>query len=332
VQGLYRASSDNGNPTARGRIVQHADIVDWPTFPNIPIFMAVIVVAAVMAAIGVVYALESGDKSFHSADSLEEATGLPVLGMSLLALKSTSAERGEGPRIATTVSRKMIMEPNSALSESVRLTRTAIAGSRSDRLPKVVMLTSAVPGEGKTTFALMMARQSASTGSRAIVIEAEMRRPAFARDLRPMPAQGLADYLLGHATLDQVIGIDGASGMHFIGSGEATSRSSELLASPRMAALLKELSTQYDLIILDTPPAAIVADALQLSGMIDAAILLVKWAGTPRHLVMDALKKLRGAKAPVVGIVMTQVNSRKYKYYGQGTLPYDYATSYYTQA
>jgi capsular exopolysaccharide synthesis family protein len=331
VRGIYQASSDNGNPTARGRVVQHADIVDWPTFPNIPLFMAVIFVAAVMIAIGVVYALETGDKSFHSADSLEEIVGLPVLGMGLLAAKA-SRQKADVPQLASTVSRRMVLEPTSALSESVRLARTAIAGSRSDRLPKIVMLTSAVPGEGKTTFALMMARQSASTGSRVVLIEAEMRRPAFSRDLRPMPPKGLSDYLTGHAALDEIIGIDSASGTHFIGSGEATSRPSELLASPRMATLLRDLGTQYDLIILDTPPASIVADALQLSSVVDAAILLVKWASTPRHLVMDAVKKLRAAKAPLVGMVMTQVDSRKYKFYGQGTLPHDYARSYYTEA
>jgi polysaccharide biosynthesis transport protein len=147
-----------------------------------------------------------------------------------------------------------------------------------------------------------------------------------------MPAKGLADYLMGHATLEDVIGIDGVSGMHFIGAGEATNRSSELLASARMAALLKDLGAHYDLVILDTPPAAIVADALQLSGVIDAAILVVKWAATPRHLVIDAIRKLLAAKAPLVGTVMTQVDAHRYKFYGQGTLAYDYAPAYYTEA
>ena len=99
-----------------------------------------------------------------------------------------------------------------------------------------------------------------------------------------------------------------------------------------MAALLDHLGARYDLVVIDTPPAAIVADALQLSGMVDAAILLVKWASTPRHLVLDGMKKLAAAKAPLVGAVMTQVDTRKYKLYGQGPLAYDYARSYYTQA
>jgi capsular exopolysaccharide synthesis family protein len=225
----------------------------------------------------------------------------------------------------------MLTQPSSALSESLRLTRAAIASSRADRLPKVVMITSAVPGEGKTTFALMLGRQSAAGGSRTIVIEAEMRRPKFGRDLQELPAKGLAEYLTSQAGLDEVIGFDESSGMHFIAAGSGGQNCTELLGSPRMSALLTSLAARYDLVIVDTPPSAIVADALRMSGMVDAAILLVKWASTPRHLVLDGIKKLKGAKAPLVGIVMTQVDARKYKSYGQGTLAYDYARSYYTE-
>jgi Mrp family chromosome partitioning ATPase len=99
-----------------------------------------------------------------------------------------------------------------------------------------------------------------------------------------------------------------------------------------MAALLDNLSAHYDLVVIDTPPADIIADALQLSGIVDAAILLVKWASTPRHLVLDGIKKLQAAKAPLVGAVVTQVDARKYKSYGRGPLAYDYARSYYTGA
>jgi len=199
-------------------------------------------------------------------------------------------------------------------------------------LTKVVMITSAVPGEGKTTFALMLGRQSAATGKRTIVVEAEMRRPKFGRDLQPLPAKGLSDYLMSRASLEEVIGVDADSGLHFISAGNSSHNSGELLGSARMAALLDHLGVRYDLVVIDTPPAAIVADALQLSGMVDAAILLVKWASTPRHLVLDGMKKLQAAKAPLVGAVMTQVDARKYKLYGQGPLAYDYARSYYTQA
>jgi capsular exopolysaccharide synthesis family protein len=329
MQGAYRAAAQNGVPTARGRIVQSADTADWPTFPNIPISMAVISIAALLIAAGVVYALEATDHSFHSAGEVEDIARLTVLGMTLAAPSRSifAVRKKTGP-----LSRLMITEPSSALSESLRLTRAAIASSRPDRLTKVVMITSSVPGEGKTTFALMLGRQSAATGKRTIVVEAEMRRPKFGRDLQPLPAKGLSDYLEARASLEEVVGVDEDSGLHFIAAGSSSHNCGELLGSSRMAVLLDHLGARYDLVVIDTPPAAIVADALQLSGMVDAAILLVKWASTPRHLVLDGMKKLQAAKAPLVGAVMTQVDARKYKLYGQGPLAYDYARSYYTRA
>jgi capsular exopolysaccharide synthesis family protein len=333
VQGAYQAASQNGVPTARGRVVQYADTQDWPSFPNIPIFMAVITIAALMISTGLVFVLEAGDKSFRSAGEIESATGLSVLGMTLAAPRAgTGLMSPFGPkRLASPISNLMITQPSSALSESLRLTRAAIASSRADRLPKTVMITSAVPGEGKTTFALMLGRQSAAGGSRTIVVEAETRRPKFGRDLQSLPAKGLTDYLTMRAGLDEIIGLDTMSGLHFIASGNADHGYGELLGSPRMVTLLQSLAAQYDLVIIDTPPVAIVADALRMSGLVDAVILLVKWASTPSQLVQDGIKKLRAAKAPLVGVVVTQVDAHRYKFYGHGPLAYEYARSYYTE-
>jgi Mrp family chromosome partitioning ATPase len=121
------------------------------------------------------------------------------------------------------------------------------------------------------------------------------------------------------------------SGLHFIASGNADHGYGELLGSPRMVTLLQSLAAQYDLVIIDTPPVAIVADALRMSGLVDAVILLVKWASTPSQLVQDGIKKLRAAKAPLVGVVVTQVDAHRYKFYGHGPLAYEYARSYYTE-
>ncbi len=330
VQGLYRAASQNGVPTAKGRIVQRADVSDWPAFPNTLISMAIIAIAALMVSTGIVYGLEAADRSFHSAGEIENVTGLPVLGTALAA--RAPSRLLSKPRVTTPPSRQLIAEPLSAMSESIRLARTAIAVSGPERAPKVVMITSAVPGEGKTTFALMLARQSAASGTRTIIVEAEMRRPRFSRDLQAIPVKGLADYLMGRASLDEILGIDPDSGMHYIAAGELMQGSCELLASSRMEALLRGLASDYDLVVVDTPPAAVVADALQLSGMVDACILTVKWASTPRHLVLDAIKKLQAARAPLAGVVLTQVDAYKYKFYGQGTLPYEYARGYYSEA
>src|SRR5262249_22505991 len=159
---------------------------------------------------GLVYALESGDRSFRNASEVESATGLSVLGISLAAPSRSRFAMVGFRRTRAPVSSFLLNNPSSALSESLRLTRVAIASSRSDRVPKTVMVTSAVPGEGKTTFTMMLGRQSAANGKRTIVIEAEMRRPKFARELQGLPAKGLSDYLAGRANLDEIIGLDGA--------------------------------------------------------------------------------------------------------------------------
>jgi succinoglycan biosynthesis transport protein ExoP len=329
IQGLFRASSQDGVPTPKGRIIQHADTVDWPTFPNMLICMAVVLIASLMSAAALVYALEAADDSFRDAPELEEALCMPVFGMTLLATPGTSPFIR---RRRAQISGRVVANPMSPISETLRLVRTAITYSRADRPTKVVMVTSALPGEGKTTFALMLARQSAQSGKRVIVVEAEMRRPTFSSDLSPLPEKGLTEYLLGDATLDEIIGVDKASGVHFIAVRDRSRMASELLSSVRMQMLLNQLGNDYDFVVLDTPPATIVADALQLGGSIDAAVLAVKWGSTPRHLVLEAAKKLRAANVPLVGAVMTQVDPKRYKLYGHGALPFEYAKAYYLAA
>jgi capsular exopolysaccharide synthesis family protein len=236
--------------------------------------MAVIFVAAVMIGIGVVYGLESRDKSFRSARALQQAVQVPVLGLTLLAPRTLRRLVQRRPPI----SQQLLAKPTSAMSEAVRLVRTAIATSGSLHPPKVIMVTSALPGEGKTSFALMLARLSALSGKRVLVIEAEMRKPTFGVEFSPLPEKGLTEYLLGRATLGEIIGVDGASGAHFIAVRERSQFASELLAGAQMKALLDEVEPNYDLIVLDTPPVTIVADALELGAAVDAAVLMVKGA------------------------------------------------------
>lgn len=325
VQGAYRALTQDGVPTTKGRIVQYADPLDWPSFPNMLIFMAVIFIAASMIGVGVVYVLEARDKSFRTASEIEEAVQIPVLGMTLL--EPQGFRRLLRRRLP--VSQQVMSKPTSAMSELVRLAGTAITLSHAQQAPKIIMVTSSVPAEGKSTFALMLARQSAHAGKRVIVVEAEMRKPTFGDELSDLPAKGLAEYLLGRASLDEVIGVDRASGAHFIAVREQSKFSAELLGGAQMRALLQLLRQAYDLIVLDTPPTLIAADALQLGRAVNSTVLVVKWGSTPRHMVLDAVRKLRTANVPVSGIVMTQVDAQRYRSYGHGQLPYEYAKAYY---
>lgn len=327
VQGLTRAATQDGVPTPKGRIIQKADILDYPTFPNVPLFMIIIVVAAVMISGAIVFGLEASDKSFHTPDQIEDSLRLPVLGMSLL---SHAAPRLIGKR--NPVSRRIVTEPNSAAAEAVRMTRTAITLARNESQPKVILVTSATSGEGKTTLALMLARQAALSGKRAISIEAELRNPSFGRELGELPKRGLVDYLMERAGVEDIIGTDEASGAHFIAAGGGGAKCPERLESPRMEMLMSRLRNDYDLIVIDTPPVTVVADAFQLRRLVDVAVLVVKWGSTPRHLVAEAVRKLRLASVPLIGVVLSQVDERQYRFFGQGALPHQYASEYYSRS
>jgi capsular exopolysaccharide synthesis family protein len=324
-KGWYRALVQDGVPSPKGRVIQAATPTDWPAFPNVPILLAAIFVASVMVGVAVVFVFEARDKSFHTAEEIEDEVGLPVLGMSLLA--PAGLRRFIGRR--TPVSQQMLAKPNSALSESVRFVRSAITFAHSDQQPKVVMVTSAVPGEGKTTFALMLARLSAQSGKRVLAIEAETRRPSFGRDLSPLPKKGLTEYLTGRATFEEVLGMDRESGLHFIATRERGKFGNDLLSSAQMAALLERARQDYDFVVVDTPPSTVVADAFELGRLADSVVLVVKWACTPRHIVAQAARKLRAANIPLVGTVLTQVDTARYAAYGHGQLPYQYAKAYY---
>src|SRR5262249_29501826 len=153
AQGYYHALAQDGVPSAVDKIIQFADPVDAPTFPNVLIFMAVIFVAAVMIGVAVVYVLEARDKSFRTVRQLESNTGVQVLGITVQAQKDRL--RFARLRSNVPVSLQTLNQPNSTLSETVRLVRSAISASQPAHAPKVLMVTSAVPGEGKTTFAMM---------------------------------------------------------------------------------------------------------------------------------------------------------------------------------
>jgi capsular exopolysaccharide synthesis family protein len=333
TQGFYRATAADGVPTPKGRIIQAADVVDWPTFPNVPIFMAVIGVAALMIAFAVVYVLEARDKAFHTAREIEEAINLRVLGMTMLIhkpfkrpLQSRLSDSGG----SASISRQLVTNPTSAISEMIRLVRTAIGFSRADRTSKVVMVTSAVPGEGKTTFSLMLARLSALSGKRVLVIEAEMRNPTFGVELTKLPAKGLTEYLEGRATLEEIVDVDPESGAHFIAVRERSKFAGELLMSQAMASLLDRARANYDLVVIDTPPVTITADALGLGQLVDTTVLIVRWGMTPAHFVLDAAQKLRAANVHLAGAVISQVDIPRYGAYGDGALPAQYARAYYS--
>jgi capsular exopolysaccharide synthesis family protein len=287
----------------------------------------------------VVYAVEAADTSYRGATDLEAATGFQVMGMTLVHRRGWAGRLLRSERLPSLLRRRagffppatsFASAPGSAEAESVGLVRTAITKARSGHATKTLLVTSALPGEGKSAFALALCASAVRTGQRSLIIEADLRKPSLAAELRISPTVGLGEFLRGDATIEEIIRTDAETGVDIIPCARPAQDAVALLRSERMSQLILDSSEIYDFIVIDTPPVMLVEDALQIdSSVLDAVVIAVKWGGSPRNIVEQAFRRVVEMGLPLIGSVMTQVDPKRYASYGNGRLPIDYAGRYY---
>ena len=268
--------------------------------------------------VGVVFLLDRMNNTFRSPDQLEELSGENVLAVL--------------PTLGTRMHRRDIInhlreKPGSSLAEAVRNLRTSILLSNLDRPPKVIMFTSSIPREGKSTTSMLVALTSKQMGKSAIIVDCDLRLPALSRLVAESEeaGPGLMGVLEGTATIGEAIVKDPDTGLHMLMTNpterHGTINAADVLASHRFQELVTSLSESYDLVVLDTPPAVVVTDARIVSRLVDAVVYAVRWDNTPRGAVEEGLKELKSVNAPIAGMVMTMVNearAAKYSYDGYG--------------
>jgi capsular exopolysaccharide synthesis family protein len=180
-----------------------------------------------------------------------------------------------------------------------------------DTRPRVVMVTSALPGEGKSVFAATLARNAAMAGWKVLLVECDFRRPTLAAQFRLKPDTGLSDVLNGTLLSDgHDVLKEPEPGLHLMMAGRTKGSSQEILGSYRMGELLATWRMTYDLVLLDTPAVIPVADALVLAQKVDTTLLVVRWEKTTRDATRDAVRLLHGSRARIMGAVMTRINRR----------------------
>jgi succinoglycan biosynthesis transport protein ExoP len=302
------------------RILSRAEAPTWPSYPQRRILLALTVVGSLMVSLAIVFVLESLHKGFRAAQQIEAAFGVPVIGMVPLVKSS-----GVGDRHPSSYA---LEHPFSTFTEAVRLIRSATGLSEIDDLPKVVLVTSAVPDEGKTALALTLGRVGAASGERVLLIDCDLRLPSVATDLGTTCGNGLTELLTGEATISEVVRIDAVSGLRFIPAGCGSFDAIELLSSGRMHSIIAAACQVSDTVILDSPPVMLVSDPLALSRVADMTLMVVRWDRTPRSLVAEAMKKLAATKALPTGIVLSRVNLARHASYGFGDFPYRYLKGY----
>jgi succinoglycan biosynthesis transport protein ExoP len=282
------------------RVLSVGTMPGSPSFPKVPLFVAAATVLGGLFGLLVIWFLEQADSTIRSGDEVRSALSLPNLALVPMLRRGLLGRH----RVEDYVVRK----PLSPFAESMRTLRAALwLGAEP---PRVVVITAARPGEGKTTTSVALARSAAMNGERVLLIDCDVRQPSLGRIFRAEGAAGVTDLLLGQAVLERIIRRDHLSSLDYIPAGAAEIHSLGLFMSDAMAGLLDRVRRDYDLIVLDAPPALAMADARVVARLADATLLCVKWRDTPRSVVRNSLGLLEDAHARVVGVALTQVDAK----------------------
>lgn len=314
-------TEQQGLQTADTRIISRAAVPRSPSHPRTFFIGILALVLSLMTGVGLALLLEHLDNTLLTGKDLEQALDLPLL----VSLPVAPAERGVDGKILLPQD-YLLAKPLSTFSESLRSLRSALQLSNVDNPPKIILFTSALPGEGKTTTATSFARAAAASGLKVILIDCDLRHPSVHKALGLMqPAKGLVQLLAERLELETVVINDARSGLDIVPVSTGTANPPDLLGSAQMKLLLQRLSEIYDLVVLDSAPVLPVADSRVLSRLADETVFVVRWNATPRDAAMTAIKHLRQYDAKIAGAVLSVVDTAKQARYGYGDGGYYYS-------
>jgi succinoglycan biosynthesis transport protein ExoP len=320
LQRMKEAGVSAGLKSNNFRIVDAARVPRGPIEPNIPRNLLFASVLGLMSGVGLAFLLEGLDNTVRTTEQAQMISGLASLGMIPLGSKS-SREGPNGKRLALASSNEAVelitqARPQSQMAESYRALRTSLLLTNVGAPPKVIMVTSALPQEGKSTTSINTAIVLAQKGVRVLLIDADLRRPSIHKTLGMGPRSGLSNVLTGSATLQQAIARSTVlPNLFILPAGTPPPNPAELLASAQMREVLSELSLQYDHIVVDTPPTLSVTDAVVLSPRADAVILVIRSGQTTKQALRRSRDVLMRVNAKVAGVLLNAVDLSSPDYY-----------------
>ena len=279
-----------------------------PVSPRTALNLAVAGMIGLLIGLGTALIRDNLDRTISAQEHIKEVTEAPVLA-------SVGFDRGinQSPLLTNLGS----FAPR---TESFRLLRTNLQFLDLDAQPRCLVISSAVPGEGKTTTSTNLAVALAQTGRRTLIIDADLRRPRVAGLLGLDAAVGLTTILVGKTEVQDAIQMHEPSGLHFLASGAKPPNPTEILQSRVTHDLIKKLCDEYDMVIIDAPPLLPVADASVLATLADGTMLVVKHGKTTRDQLEEAIARLNQVGGRLFGVVVNMIprratNSYYYYYY-----------------
>jgi capsular exopolysaccharide synthesis family protein len=296
-----------------------------PSFPRKPQLVGLSALGSLLLGLAAAFLVDMHESGFESPLQLERATGVLNLGsLPRVPLISRVTEAGFGRR-----------RNNIIYGEAIQGVRSSLDDGSDTRI-RSLMITSALAGEGKSIFAMSLARMAAICGERVVLVDADLINPTVHSQLNVANEIGLIDVLLGNCELKDVVRLDARTSMSYISAGTLLDRPNDLLGSAAMRNLLEELAGSFDRVIIDTSPVLISSGPRRLSRLVDRSIMVVSWRRTPVQTCLAALAQLQRAGAEVSGTVLSMIDlstylssaiggSRDTLRYVQRSLPHDEA-------
>jgi polysaccharide biosynthesis transport protein len=317
---LKEAGISAGLASANIGLVDAAEVPSEPVEPRVPVVLGIGLGAGLMLGTLGAVALEATDTTIRSGEEAESLCDLPSLA-TIPRMEAATRPGLHWPHVVDESHPWQVIaqqEPYSMAAESYRTLRSSLLLGTGSKV-KVLVVTSALPGEGKTMTAANCATVLAQQGSKVLLVDADLRRSSLHRGLGVRREPGLGDVLRACcAPEDAAVEVEDTPRLSVVSSGRSVEYPSEALASEAMAYALRRWRETYDHVVIDTPPVAMVTDAVVLAAQADAVVLVAKAAGTTRQALLRTRDLLLRANARIAGVVVNGVDSRYEDSYYQG--------------
>ena len=337
LQKLKEAGITAGLRSSNIRVVDPALIPGGPSRPNKSRNVMLSILVGLIGGIGLALLREYLDNTVKTPDDIETLARLPSLAV-VPALSNSNGKRTgrfakllKAPVIVGKEGRAELVShnmPQSQMSEAFRALRTSLLLSQADHPPQVILMTSALPREGKTTAAVNLAVTLAQLGDKTLLVDADLRKPGINRALSLVDGKhaGLSSYLAGVSSLDLITVLHPAiTNLAAIPTGPIPPNPADLLSSRRLTELIAELRTRYKFVVIDSPPIMAATDAVILSVLVDGVLLVVRSGETPKEAFTRTRDLLAGVKCRMLGVVLNAVDaSSPDYYYSYRYYPYSY--------